>query len=101
MYRIEALRTERGMSQRQLADLSGVSQSSISRWEKEGTGMPLDKACLLANALHCMVDDLAETSTRSELLTVEEETYLAYYKACDEEAKGVLMQLSRYLANVD
>lgn len=97
MYRIEELRNAKGLSQRQLADMSGVPQSSISRWEKDGSGMPLDKACLIANALHCTLADLAGVEMPSVVLTVDEEELLNGYRSMDKEGRSILMQLARYV----
>lgn len=52
------LRMERGMTQRQLADLAGVLHQHVSRWEL-GICTPDTKSLLkLAAALNCSLDDL-------------------------------------------
>ena len=55
---IKKMREKRGLTQKQLAELMGVKQSNISRWEA-GTYQPnattLKK---MADVLNCRIDDL-------------------------------------------
>lgn len=55
---IKKMREKRNLTQKQLAELLGVKQSNISRWEA-GTYQPnattLKK---MADALNCRIDDL-------------------------------------------
>lgn len=58
--KLEKIRTSRGISQRKLEQLSGVSQQTISRIEK---GTPLIKsntAAKLAKVLDCKVSDIMD-----------------------------------------
>ena len=55
---IARLRIERGLTQAQLAELTGCSQKDISRWET-GERHPSTKSLLsLSKALQCAMDDL-------------------------------------------
>lgn len=59
--KLEKIRLSRGLSQRKLEDLSGVSQQTISRIEK---GVPLYKAntaAKLARVLNCKVSDIMDS----------------------------------------
>lgn len=52
----DKIRTRRkilGMSQKQLADVSGIGQSSISRYEKDDGGITLNYLLKLAEVLEC------------------------------------------------
>ena len=49
-----------GLSQRELAERSGVHEISISRWETGAQTRPLlDSVAKLARALACRIEDLA------------------------------------------
>lgn len=55
---VKEMRKKRGLTQKQLAELLGVKQSNISRWE---SGVYLPNAATLkkmADALNCRIDDL-------------------------------------------
>ncbi len=61
---LKALRTERKLSQRDLAKLSGVSQRMIAHYETHpGSIPPLDKALALAKALNISAETLAGIQT--------------------------------------
>ena len=58
-------RAERGWNQQDLSKASNVPMASIARYE---TGMHtpgLDKACAIANAFGCSLDEMVKTKHRS------------------------------------
>ena len=56
---LRARREHEGMTQRQLADASGVPFRTIQNWERFGIDMAtVGKARRVAKALRCSVDDL-------------------------------------------
>lgn len=55
---IKKMRLKRGLTQKQLAELLGVNQSHISRWEA-GTYQPSATTLKkMADVLNCHIDDL-------------------------------------------
>ncbi len=46
---VRRLRKEHGLTQVELADAAGISQPSISRWERENRPPELDTVCRLAH----------------------------------------------------
>jgi transcriptional regulator with XRE-family HTH domain len=56
---LEHIRRKRGISQSELARMSGVRQGSISRIERGRRGMSLATAAKLARAVDATIDDLA------------------------------------------
>jgi transcriptional regulator with XRE-family HTH domain len=56
--RISAIRSERGLSQEELAKLSGVSREQISRYESGQTMPSAVNGVRLAKALDCPLDVL-------------------------------------------
>ena len=58
MNRIEELREARNWSRRHLADLVGVSEATIGRWEKGEIGIAPNRLAPLAQALQVDIGDL-------------------------------------------
>lgn len=58
--KLEKIRVARGLSQRKLEDLSGVSQQTISRIEKGTPLLKANTAAKLANVLDCKVSDIMD-----------------------------------------
>lgn len=65
---IKRIRKEKRLSQRQLADLSGISQSAISDIENPAvTKLPnIDTIQKLASALHVSIDELTGAAVASK-----------------------------------
>ena len=62
--KILALRTERGMSQDDLAEKLGVSRQSVSKWETAQSTPDLDKIIKLADLFGVSVDQLVRDGER-------------------------------------
>lgn len=59
--RLTVIREEKGIKQRELADMLNISIRTIQGWELNGMGgVPLDKCNMVAKALGVKVDDLVE-----------------------------------------
>ena len=70
--KIKARRKILGMSQKQLAKISGIGQSSISRYETGDGGITLDYILKLAKVLECsplylVSDEFGLTAEKDEL----------------------------------
>jgi transcriptional regulator with XRE-family HTH domain len=55
---LERLRKAAGLTQAQLAEMVGVDQATVSRWEQGERSPMIATAFAVANALHCTIDDL-------------------------------------------
>lgn len=55
-FRLTQLRQEKGLSQRDLAKISGVTQKTIYKVEKGIFSVGLDVLCRITDALSCDVD---------------------------------------------
>ena len=58
MNRIKEIRKAQKLSQKQLSDMTGLSQVCLSRSECGQRGLDLEDAYVIAAALGCSVDDL-------------------------------------------
>ncbi len=69
--RLASIRTDRKMSQADLAEAAGVSKDSIINWECGRCTPRLDAACKIADVLGCALDDLVRPfpATMSELVS--------------------------------
>jgi transcriptional regulator with XRE-family HTH domain len=63
---VAARRTELGLSQRELADLTGTTQSAIARLESGGRPPKIDTLLRIANALDCELSVQLEPRTRQK-----------------------------------
>ena len=67
--RLKKYRHEKGMTQQELADLLGVSNKTVSRWESEGGYPDIGMLVPLARALGVTVDDLLDGERPIRTLT--------------------------------
>ncbi len=59
--KVAELRRELGLTQRQLADAVGVTESTISNWEKNRNGIEwFERVAKLCHALNCSPEDLID-----------------------------------------
>jgi transcriptional regulator with XRE-family HTH domain len=62
---LKKLRTGKALSQDELSDLTGISQTMISAFERGVKGISLDYGFKIANALGCNINDLVDGNTQS------------------------------------
>ena len=55
---LQALRSQRNMTQEQLAMLVGVSRQSVSKWESDKAYPEMDKLLAICDLFGCTLDDL-------------------------------------------
>jgi transcriptional regulator with XRE-family HTH domain len=63
---LKNLRKERGLSQYDLADRTGISSRMIGHYERHATEPPIEKIELIAKALNVSVTDLLEDKENNE-----------------------------------
>lgn len=58
MLRIKTLRKQAGMTQKQLAAMLNIGQSTVSMWESNSRRPSSDILPQMAQALHCSINEL-------------------------------------------
>ncbi len=58
--KIKELRTEHGLSQKELAEILGVSNKTISHWESNYTEPPLQSIVLIKKHFNITYEDILE-----------------------------------------
>lgn len=82
--RIKYYRKKRGLSQKQLGDLLGISSNRVSNWE-QGTHRPdADILALLCKALNVSADDLLDIQLSTDVLSDTERQLILHYRANTE-----------------
>jgi Predicted transcriptional regulators len=65
--RIFALMRERGISQKELSDQTGISQSTISDWKRKKTNPSADKLKIICDVLRVTLYELLADSHEAEI----------------------------------
>lgn len=65
MNNLKKIRTEKGITQEDLAKMVGLTQSNISRIENDEVHTSISTAFAIANALECKVDELVKADKSS------------------------------------
>jgi len=99
MNRIKELRTQRGMTQKDLAKLLNCAPTAVSKYELEQLGLDADLIRELCGIFHCSADYLLGLSILpASDLTEEEASLLLAWRASDPHIKqGIRALLAPYL----
>lgn len=103
--RLKQLRSECGLTQKQLADALGVDLKTIGNWESGKTSLKVDDACRICLVLGCTPNDLCgwrddhpnEASAACETDAFEREL-LRDYRACSAQWKSTISMTARAAA---
>lgn len=87
--RIRKYREDRGLNQKQLADLIGVSNSRISNWEKGVNRPDADILAGLCRALNVSPSDLLDVHLSADELSDKERMVIQAYRKKAELHKAV------------
>lgn len=60
--KLARMRIARGLTQTQLAEMTGCTQADISRWERGTHAMGSRRLAQIAQALECRIEDIIEVS---------------------------------------
>ena len=94
-----------GRSQREVADVAGVSPSTFSEWTKGKKYPRIDKIEILANYFGVLKSDLIEDKDENERspgqlqLTEGEQMMIDIFRLIPEEQQRVFLEMGRAYAN--
>lgn len=58
--KLARMRIARGLTQTQLAEMTGCTQADVSRWERGTHAMGSRRLAQIARALECRIEDIIE-----------------------------------------
>ena len=99
MFRIQELRTERGLTQRELAEKIGVKNYTVANWEQNRTEPSVRDLIDLANFFECSVDYLiGRENDFGQILILkdnasEQANFLSLYEGLTDERKTLVLSL--------
>lgn len=98
--RLKSLRTEKGITQEELANRLNLPQSTIRRYESGNTSLPKhERLKLLADFFNCSVDyllgrsDSADSLNNEDDLTDEEKKFISIFRNLEKDDKQYLSGL--------
>lgn len=97
------LRKSRGITQQQLADLSGVDRSSISRYENGDVEIPITQAMRLCDALGMPYAEMLGEDLRYQQLKAKTDALWDKYKdkLTDEDKKMIEFVIEKRIAELE
>lgn len=103
---IKSLMEEKGLKQKELAAILGISPAAVSQWNEEGTNITVDNLFSLSKLFHVTVDELLDGKRTGESL---EDKWKREYdineevarRAMIDEDKGTLLQCLEILAKAN
>jgi transcriptional regulator with XRE-family HTH domain len=90
--RLRELRKAAKLSQAQLANLSGLTQSSISQFENDKLPLSTDHMRIFARILRCTPADLLGDEDNPGRLSPEEMALIQRYRAANTVERGIFQR---------
>lgn len=83
---IKKYRDAKNMTQQQLADIIGVSNRAVSRWENKSTLPELENICMIASALGVDINDIMPQN----ICGLECDEFIKYYSSIPDDERKFL-----------
>lgn len=107
MLRIKELRTERGLTQKQLAEKIGVKNYTVANWEQGRTVPAIEDLIELSDFFECSIDFLiGRTDETGNIIvnksfTNDEIKILGIYRRLSVERKGVVLAVLKDMVQAE
>ena len=95
--RLRDLRKRAGLTQAQLANLTGVSQPAISQIENDETPMTVDHMRTFARIFGCTPADLLGDQDNPDRLTDDERALLEQYRSAADDQQEIIRRVAEPL----
>ncbi len=100
---LKELRESKNLSQKQLADILGVAQTTVSSWEKGKNGIPFEIAQKIQEKFHITInrDNSHSHNGYANSLSSNEFAFLEKLRCLDERSRiNLLLNLVKYFENI-
>lgn len=94
--RVRFFRNEKGMSQEELAEATGVTQEYIARIETGVKGPSLDMILQIANALGTTANDLLSDNLNTLISDTDKQLH-DIFSDCNNDERSILLRTLRFL----
>lgn len=92
--RLKLIRTERGLTQKDLADKLGIPARTYGSWERGERDLSFVDACRIADILNCSLDELAGRTVNK--LDHNEVAILERFRRLDRYGKAEVLDYADY-----
>ena len=99
---------QKGISQKEFSEQTGISQSTISDWKRKGTNPAADKILVICRTLDISPYELlADSSKKQDIQTymiasgTQEYEFMELFHRCDEDAKKRLFGYMQALSDMN
>lgn len=97
--RIRVIRSQQGISQEKLAEITDLARENINRFENASKGLSLESLVAIANALRVSVDDLLVDSLEYPISTAESDLHRLLLD-CNKIEKQILTKNAQELKKI-
>lgn len=107
MLMIKELRTERGLTQKQLAEKIGVKNYTVANWEQGRTVPAIEDLFALSDFFECSIDFLTGRTDEtgnviiSKSFSDDEIKMLGIYRKLSVERKGIALAVLKDMAKAE
>lgn len=100
--RLKEVRERSKMTQREVAEATGIPLGTLRRWEQHKNEPDSDSLVLLADLYGASVDEMLGSKFADELsqLTDDERELLTLYRACNDKGREYMLQVAQVTAGL-
>lgn len=99
-FQLQNLRKKAGYASREsFAEAYGVSERKLKAWERQETKITMEDACLVADFLHCSLDELAGRDwSPGDFADPGKTAIIGCYDSMNEKGRALLVDNARLMS---